>query len=118
MSNGIEVTKLEFNSSTLQPALEELKEYANGKLSAVSKEISQEILDNAKERCPVRTGFLRDSGQLVQTANGYEVVFTAPYALIVHERPNPSSGESQFLEKAKDYVCGENGENIKRRIDW
>lgn len=114
----MKITKLQFDSSTLDAALSDLQSNVNSKLDGVGQEVSQEILENAKSRCPVRTGYLRDSGRVVKTDNGYEVEFTASYALIVHERPNPSSGESQFLLKAKEYVCGENNENIMRRIDW
>lgn len=116
--NGIEITHLDFDASTLQPALEDLKNKVNDKLGAESKSIAEDILAEAKARCPVETGRLRDSGYIEQTAEGYQVAFSAPYALVVHERPNPRTGESQFLLKAQEAVCGVNGENIKRRIDW
>jgi Bacteriophage HK97-gp10, putative tail-component len=86
------------------------------------------ILQVAKERCPVDTGALRDSGKLEDTVkSGHEIAvpitFGDPepyYAIYVHEdleAKHPNGGQAKFLESAiNDYAPGMSvrvGESIK-----
>ena len=61
----------------------------------------QKVLQLAKEKVPVDTGRLRDSGHLEETRDGARVVFDAPYALYVHEMDlHHERGERKYLENA------------------
>ena len=61
----------------------------------------QKVLQLAKEKVPVDTGRLRDSGHLEETRDGAEAVFDAPYALYVHEMDlHHERGERKYLENA------------------
>lgn len=118
MSDTIKVTKLHFNSSALEHGLKAFQDEVNSKFKEEEKQVCEDILRNAKLMCPVDTGILRDSGYIQQTPTGYTVGFSAPYAAIVHEKPDgwQKSGETQFLSKAVKEVCGENYEKLKRRL--
>lgn len=118
MSNGLKITKLEFNSTQLERGLEIFQKEVNTKFSEESESVCKEILEVAKDKCPVDTGNLRDSGYVEKTQNGYTVGFSADYAAIVHEKPDgwQKSGETQFLSKAVKEVCGAEYELLKRRL--
>lgn len=55
---------------------------------------AQVLLEAAKQRCPVKTGQLRESGSARARGNAAAVIFSAPYAACVHEKG------SKFLEAA------------------
>ena len=112
MSDGIKITKLQFNPSELERSLDAIQNKVNSKIETVSGEVGKDILDLAKEKCPVVTGNLRDSGYLETNKNGFKVGFSAPYASVVHEKPT----NTQFLTVAVKEVCGDNYENLKRRV--
>ncbi len=65
-----------------------------------AKGVGEDLLETAKENCPVKTGNLRNSGYV--HVLGYEVTigFDAPYAAEVHENlaAQHDSGEAKFLE--------------------
>ena len=61
----------------------------------------QKVLQLAKEKVPVDTGNLRDSGHLEETRDGARAMFDAPYALYVHEMDmHHERGERKYLENA------------------
>lgn len=62
---------------------------------------AEQMLEQARGLCPVDTGNLASSGRLETTAEGYEIVFDAPYAAAVHERLDVShaDGQAKFLEQ-------------------
>ena len=61
----------------------------------------RQVLQLAKEKVPVDTGRLRDSGHLEETRDGAWAVFDAPYALYVHEMDlHHERGERKYLENA------------------
>lgn len=72
--------------------------------------LGKSILGRAIELTPMKTGFLRESGQLVDFGNYIVIAFTAPYATYVHENLNIShpthasnpncGGRAKFLEIA------------------
>lgn len=120
MSEPVKITKLEFNSTSLENGLKAFQEEVNTKFTVEEKYVCEEILQTAKDMCPVDTGTLRDSGYIEKTDTGYRVGFSAPYAKIVHEKPDgwQKSGETQFLAKAIKWVCGEDYEKLKRRLKY
>lgn len=120
MSEPVKITKLEFNSTALESGLKAFQDEVNDKFKVEEESVCQAILYQAKLMCPVNTGTLRDSGFIEQTETGYKVGFSAPYAKIVHEKPDgwQKSGETQFLAKAIKEVCGEDYEKLKRRLEY
>lgn len=118
MSEPVKITKLEFNSTALENGLKAFQDETNKKFSEIEKTVCNQILYQAKLMCPVDTGTLRDSGFVEKTDSGYKVGFSAPYAKIVHEKPDgwQKSGETQFLTKAIKEVCGEEYQILKRRL--
>lgn len=79
---------------------------------SINYDIANEILELAKEYCPVETGTLRDSGCLIAEPDGsYSVAFLAEYAWFVHEFTwnriislNNPNGRHKFLEIAVQEV--------------
>ena len=120
MSEPVKITKLEFNSTAPENGLKAFQEEVNTKFTVEEQYVCEEILQTAKDMCPVDTGTLRDSGYIEKTDTGYKVGFSAPYAKIVHEKPDgwQKSGETQFLSKAIKEVCGANYEKLKRRLKY
>lgn len=120
MSEPVKITKLEFNSTALENGLKAFQDETNERFKIEEESVCQAILYQAKLMCPVDTGTLRDSGFVEKTDTGYKVGFSAPYAKIVHEKPDgwQKSGETQFLAKAIKEVCGENYEKLKRRLKY
>ena len=54
------------------------------------KEAAKEFLDDCNEGLAVKTGANRNSGHLVETSNGVEVVWDADHSAIRHEMPESS----------------------------
>lgn len=61
---------------------------------------AEELLEDANEECPYDTGYLQSTGMVVKTSQGYEVVYTADYAIYVHENPNGKG--YKWLERTAD----------------
>ena len=49
MSDGIKITKLQFNPSELERSLDAIQNKVNSKIETVSGEVGKDILDLAKE---------------------------------------------------------------------
>ncbi|AWY04679.1 hypothetical protein PBI_EBERT_10 [Gordonia phage Ebert] len=65
------------------------------------------ILDEAKQRAPVLTGELRESGTVQDLgADSARVAFTVPWARRQHnvDYDHPRGGERDFLENAQEHV--------------
>lgn len=76
------------------------------------------IYTRAQETVPVRTGRLRSSGRIYKTsgaAGGEGIEYTAPYAVIVHNKPGFSKGFQWLLKAFKTRVVGMN-ERIKSAV--
>jgi hypothetical protein len=61
------------------------------------------IVEEARRRCPYDTHYLETHWQIVRkNKTNYNIVFTAPYAIFVHERLDVyhPHGEAKFLENA------------------
>lgn len=67
----------------------------------VLRQQCEELLEEARALCPVDTGELAGSGHLEETAEGFDLVFDAPYAAAVHENLETAhtSGQAKFLEQ-------------------
>lgn len=48
---------------------------------------AEAILEESKNRCPVDTGNLKNSGYVKESEKGFEVGFSAPYAQYVDKMP-------------------------------
>lgn len=79
-------------------AFAELSKLAKGATVEAIRERAGDLLEDARDRVPVVTGTLRDSGKVDELADGADVVFSADYATDVHE--NPDSTGYKFLEGA------------------
>ena len=62
-----------------------------------TQKIAQVAYDQSQTRCPVKTGNLKASGYIKPISKGYEVGYSAPYALYVDIRPRVQSGVPHFL---------------------
>ena len=60
-------------ASALKPAVDEIE-----------RKVAHRILEVADQEVPVRTGRLRDSGDLAHEGDGYAVSYDVPYAVYVH----------------------------------
>lgn len=95
----------------LTKALKKKADEKRGKLQKATRKAAEHLLKASLKITPKDTGNLRKSGKVKSTKQGYSpvvsVVFSAPYAVYVHEMPNrgtnwttPGTG-SKFLEKAE-----------------
>lgn len=80
------------------------------KRDAIYKFVADQILATSQLLVPVDTGFLKSTGKVVKNSIGtYSVVYTAPYAVYVHEiidnRHNFPT-QAKFLEDAAWTVLG------------
>lgn len=98
---------LNFNGiDALARRIERLGPKARDAAMAQLRTESEQILADAKDRCPVgKTGRLRNSGRLVEEDLRIAIVFggpTAPYARAVHEdmEDQHDNGQAKFLESA------------------
>ncbi len=59
-----------------------------------------QTLTEGQDRAPHQSGHLASTGEVQETPEGFDVAFTAPYALDVHEdttRTHPN-GQAKYLE--------------------
>lgn len=52
----------------------------------ITRDMMLEIMDLAQRWCPVDTGFLKSTGQLLEGNGTYEIVYGAEYAKYVHSK--------------------------------
>ncbi len=92
------------NTSGLAGALARAADAVREQAAARQLAIAQRVLEAAKERAPVESGRLRESGHVESdpAAMTARVVFDAPYAAIVHERLDVAhpNGQAHFLSSA------------------
>lgn len=107
-----------FDNKQVDIIVENLRKQIQEAVKPVEKEVAQEILKEAKKKCPVDSGKLRDSGYVKEVNGGYSVGFGVDYAMIVHEQPQAyrENGERHFLSNAVEKVAGKNNEKIKEMI--
>lgn len=78
----------------------------------MERKIAYRVLQVANNEVPVRTGKLRDSGDIAKDGEGYAVSFDTPYAQFVHfgtrfQAANP------FLTRAVNRVAPEFNEELR-----
>ena len=88
-------------------ALELLASRTQASMNEKMLTLCNAIIIRAKQLCPIDTGLLKNSGEVVKRGGRglqrYTVRFTAPYAVYVHEDLNAQHApgkEAKFLEKA------------------
>ena len=103
------------------------------KIDALKAEFTQQVevaveaeatrlLEIAKEKCPIETGELRDSGKVAMSRDGgrttAEISFNTPYAAEVHENleAHHAVGQSKFLESTMMENATESGKRIADHI--
>ena len=79
----------------------QLKRIGNIDKNAPTVPALEVILEEAKARTPVLTGFLRDSEHIVRTANGSELLVDADYAMFV-EFGTSTQNPQPYLRPAID----------------
>lgn len=99
------------NGDSFGSALEGVIEHARLASAESADDIAEAVLEEAKRRCPVASGALRDSGRWLKSKTSKpdqerrRVQFggvSAPYAIVVHFNPNAThtTGEARWLENA------------------
>lgn len=81
---------------------------------SVSKETAETILTDAKSRVHVVSGATRDSGEVVQTGIGYDVVFSA--AAIYEEYGTVDREAHPFLTPASEKARSGYLEKLRRGL--
>jgi len=71
-------------------------------LKQIQDTISESVLDRSNSLVPVDTGELRNSGHIVKSKDGNNIIYDAPHSLVVHEdlSVTDKNGQAKFLEKA------------------
>lgn len=72
------------------------------KIEEYLDKLSNDILQDARDLCPVDSGNLKDNSEVIKNINKREVVFNELYAFYIHENLElkHKHGEAKFLEKA------------------
>ena len=75
-----------------------------------SKDMAEAIFSQSQEACPVRTGDLKRSGYVKETAEGIQVGYAAPYAQYVDHLPQSEleSGQPHFFTNTVISLMGGN----------
>lgn len=102
-------------------ALEERLSAISGACRLATVPEAAAIARLAAEKCPAKTGRLRDSARVAATADGATVSFggpDVPYAVAVHERLDleHENGEAKFLEHAAAEMAGAVAQHIAARV--
>lgn len=75
---------------------------------AIYKFVADQILEVSQRLVPVDTGYLKSTGRVVKNSIGtYSVIYTAPYAVYVHEiidNQHKFPTQAKFLEDAAWFV--------------
>lgn len=110
---------LKTDYTSLKKKLEVIKVKLEDRAKEVEKEVAQDILKKAKKDAPHDTGALKRSAYMKKKEKGYEVGFSADYALIVHEQPQSSrkNGKRHFLSNASKEIAGNECKKIKERFE-
>lgn len=79
----------------------ELKDKAEEAVEKGNEDLAKAIYNESQTLVPVDTGRLKRSGEIRQRTNSISILYTAPYAIWVHERVELShdNGQAKFLEE-------------------
>lgn len=75
---------------------------------------AERLLKESQAVCPVRTGYLKSTGEIEVNENEVIVKYTADYAIYVHENPNGKG--YKFLENTADRLRSEFVEEYKNDV--
>jgi hypothetical protein len=76
----------------------QLQEIAEQVGKSTTDKIANLVYQESQNRCPVNTGKLKASGYKQEVKKGYEVGYTADYALQIDQLPQSlSNGTAHFL---------------------
>lgn len=121
--SGVTLTVKARGEKDLQRKLARLGEGLKREAAEALVEIAKELLEAARERTPVETGWLKRSGHVKLTIYAgnvsARVIFDAPHARIVHEDMEAAhdNGEPKFLERALNELRPRLAAEMARRID-
>ena len=62
----------------------------------VIQELGEEVFEESQMLCPEGSGWLKKSGQLVPTLGGFEIIYEAPHARLIHDG---QEDENQYYEQ-------------------
>ena len=60
----------------------------------VIQELGEDVFNESQNLCPEGSGWLKNSGQLIPTMGGFEIIYEAPHARLVHD--GRETREDQF----------------------
>jgi hypothetical protein len=63
------------------------------------KNLGEEVFNESQRLCPDHSGWLKTSGQLIPTMGGFEIVYNAPHARLIHD--GKESDEQYYEQKVK-----------------
>jgi hypothetical protein len=80
---------------------------------------AEKLLAESRQRVPVATGELKDSGKVVMQDGAASVVYDAPHALSVHERLDVRhpDGQAKYLEEPMNQFGDKLLQTLARVLD-
>ena len=84
-----------------------------------TKEGAQVILDKSQELVPVRTGNLKNSGEVIEQSEGYAVQYTTNYAAPVEFGTSKMAAQPYLrpaIDESQDKVLEAAGKNVEEQI--
>ena len=63
------------------------------------QELGEEVFIESQRLCPENSGWLKTSGQLIPTMGGFEIIYEAPHARLIHD--GKESDEQYYEQKVK-----------------
>jgi len=61
------------------------EEFSQEDLLVMLQEFGQDVFNESQARCPEDTGWLKESGDIIMNATGFEIVYNAPHARLIHD---------------------------------
>lgn len=67
----------------------------------IVQELGEEVFEESQRLCPEGSGWLKRSGQLIPNMGGFEIIYQAPHARLIHDGKEQ---EEQYYEmKVKEF---------------
>lgn len=76
---------------------EEEQEVTESDLLDLVHDFGEDLLEEAQKLCPEKTGWLKESGKYVPNNSGFEIIFDAPHARLIHDGKAPD--EVVYIQK-------------------
>jgi len=93
---------------------EKIKANLKQNVQEAAKEVGESLFDEAQSRVPVKTGNLKESGNLEVAEDSVAISYDAEYAYKVHE--NPNSTGYKWLERTLIDAQVEVAEKIAKKL--